>query len=46
MPLSYEVFDGNRADVTTVKETVKQIESQYRGAANSQVGWKKHRRGD
>lgn len=29
MPLGYEVFDGNRADVTTVKEIVKQIESQY-----------------
>lgn len=29
MPLGYEIFDGNRADVTTVKGIVKQIESQY-----------------
>lgn len=29
MPLGYEVFPGNTADVTTVKEIVKQIESKY-----------------
>lgn len=28
-PLNFEVFDGNRADVTTVKEIVQKIESTY-----------------
>lgn len=28
-PLGYEVFDGNRADVTTVQEIVEAIESRY-----------------
>lgn len=29
MPLGYEVFAGNRADVSTVKEIVEKIEGQY-----------------
>jgi transposase len=29
MPLGYEVFAGNRADVTTVEEIVQKIEAQY-----------------
>ena len=29
LPLGYEVFDGNRTDVTTVKGIVEKIESQY-----------------
>lgn len=29
MPLGYEVFDGNRVDVTTVEEIVEKIESEY-----------------
>ncbi len=33
MPLGYEVFDGNRADVTTVEDIVSKIEKQY-GAAD------------
>lgn len=33
LPLGYEVFDGNRADVTTVEHIVKKIEEQY-GKAN------------
>ena len=33
MPLGYEVFDGNRADVTTVEDIVEKIEAQY-GVAN------------
>ncbi|MBI4288077.1 MAG: IS1634 family transposase [Chloroflexi bacterium] len=32
MPLGYEVFDGNRSDVTTVEEIVEKIESQYGSA--------------
>ena len=32
MPLGYEVFDGNRADVTTIEDIVEKIEAQY-GAA-------------
>jgi len=32
LPLGYEVFAGNRADVTTVEDIVEKIESQY-GAA-------------
>lgn len=32
MPLGYEVFAGNRADVTTVEDIVEKIEAQY-GAA-------------
>lgn len=32
LPLGYEVFAGNRADVTTVEEIVEKIEKQY-GAA-------------
>ena len=31
-PLGYEVFAGNRADVTTVKEMVEKIEAQYGSA--------------
>ena len=33
IPLGYEVFRGNRSDVTTVEDIVKKIESQY-GRAN------------
>ena len=33
MPLGYEVFAGNRSDVTTVKEIVEAMESKY-GQAN------------
>jgi len=33
LPLGYEVFSGNRADVTTVEEIVKKVEAQY-GEAN------------
>ena len=33
MPLGYELFAGNRADVSTVKEIVEKIERQY-GKAN------------
>lgn len=33
VPLAYEVFDGNRVDVTTVKEIVTTMESRF-GAAN------------
>jgi len=33
IPLGYEVFDGNRRDVTTVKEIVTKMESRY-GAAD------------
>lgn len=29
LPLAYEVFDGNRADVTTVEEIVEEVESRY-----------------
>ncbi len=29
LPLGYEVFDGNRADVTTVEEIVEAMESRY-----------------
>ncbi len=29
LPLGYEVFDGNRADVTTVEDIVEKIEAQY-----------------
>jgi len=29
LPLGYEVFDGNRGDVTTVEEIVEKIEAQY-----------------
>jgi transposase len=29
LPLSFEVFAGNRADVTTVEEIVKQMETKY-----------------
>lgn len=32
LPLAYEVFDGNRADVTTVEEIVERMEKHY-GAA-------------
>lgn len=31
-PLGYEVFDGNRADVTTVEDIVEKIEAQYGSA--------------
>ena len=33
LPLGYEVFAGNRSDVTTVKEIVEAMESKY-GQAN------------
>lgn len=33
LPLGYEVFSGNRADVTTVEEIVEKVEGQY-GRAN------------
>jgi len=33
LPLSYEVFDGNRTDVTTVEEIVESMERKY-GKAN------------
>ena len=29
LPLGYEVFDGNRSDVTTVEEIVNKVEAQY-----------------
>ena len=29
LPLGYEVFAGNRSDVTTVKEIVEAMESKY-----------------
>jgi transposase len=29
VPLGYEIFDGNRADVTTVEQIVETIEAQY-----------------
>ena len=29
LPLGYEVFDGNRGDVTTVEDIVEKIEAQY-----------------
>ncbi len=29
LPLGYEVFDGNRGDVTTVEEIVEKVEAQY-----------------
>ena len=32
MPLGYEVFDGNRVDVTTVEEIVEAIEEKYGSA--------------
>ena len=32
MPLGYEVFAGNRADVTTVEDIVEKIEAQYGSA--------------
>jgi transposase len=32
MPVGYEVFDGNRTDVTMVEEMVEKIESQYGSA--------------
>jgi transposase len=35
MPLGYEVFGGNRTDVTTVEEIVGTMESRYaKGAAS------------
>ncbi len=33
MPLGYEVFAGNRADVTTVEDIVEKIEAQYGSAS-------------
>lgn len=33
LPLAYEVFDGNRADVTTIEEIVEAMEKKY-GKAN------------
>lgn len=32
LPLGYEVFNGNRTDVTTVEEIVEKIEGQYGSA--------------
>ena len=32
MPLGYEVFAGNRADVTTVQEVVEKVEAEYGSA--------------
>jgi transposase len=32
LPLGYEVFDGNRADVTTVEDIVEKIEAEYGSA--------------
>ena len=32
VPLGYEVFSGNRADVTTVEEIVEKVEAQYGSA--------------
>lgn len=32
IPLGYELLPGNRVDVTTVKEIVEKIESQYGNA--------------
>ena len=29
LPLGYELFNGNRSDVTTVEDIVEKIESQY-----------------
>ena len=37
MPLGYEVFAGNRADVTTMQEIVETMESRY-GRANRTPG--------
>lgn len=33
MPLGYEVFPGNRTDVTTVEDIVKKVEKQYGSAS-------------
>ena len=38
MPLGYEVFDGNRSDVTTVKEIVTLMEKRYGAADQSPLG--------
>jgi transposase len=38
MPLGYEVFDGNRTDVTTLKTIVETIESRYGKADRIWVG--------
>jgi len=37
LPLAYEVFDGNRADVTTVEEIVKAMEKKYGQARRTWV---------
>ncbi|MDO8654877.1 MAG: IS1634 family transposase, partial [bacterium] len=39
LPLGYEVFAGNRTDVTTVEEIVKKIEKAYGKAGPSAEGW-------
>ena len=39
LPLSYEVFAGNRADVTTVEEIVKMMEEKYGAARRVWVRW-------
>jgi hypothetical protein len=33
MPIAFEIFDGNRADVTTTREMVEVMETRY-GKAN------------
>lgn len=38
MPLGYEVFEGNRADVTTLKDIVETIEGRYGKADRIWVG--------
>jgi hypothetical protein len=37
MPLGYEVFAGNRTDVTTVEEIVEQMEKRY-GLVSARIG--------
>ena len=37
LPIGYEVFDGNRADVTTVEEMVKLMEAKYGQARRTWV---------
>lgn len=38
MPIGYEVFDGNRTDVTTLKEIVETVEGRYGKADRIWVG--------
>ena len=37
LPIGYEVFDGNRADVTTVEEMVEMMEEKYGQARRTRV---------